>query len=140
MLRPEADKEHPQNLCLDAGYTGGDGKVQSRGYMPHIRPCGEEKKELERNPDFRAHRWVVEVTHSFLTVFVNCRSVMKRKPPIIWLLFSLLALLLSVANSCALIADQGIHFTSPVQSFPLLSFSYLRIGSNNIMLKICRSM
>ena len=60
--------------------------------------------------------------------------------PIIWLLFSLLALLLSVANSCALIADQGIHFTSPVQSFPLLSFSYLRIGSKNIMLKICRSM
>ena len=69
MLRPEADKEHPQNLCLDAGYTGGDGKVQSRGYMPHIRPCGEEKKELERNPDFRAHRWVVEVTHSFFNRF-----------------------------------------------------------------------
>ncbi|MDE7262308.1 MAG: transposase, partial [Oscillospiraceae bacterium] len=42
---------------------------QSRGYTPHIRPRGEEKKELERNPDFRARRWVVEVTHSFFNRF-----------------------------------------------------------------------
>ncbi len=69
VLRPEPDKEHPQNLCLDAGYTGSDEKVQLRGYTPHIRPRGEEKKDLERNPDFRARRWVVEVTHSFLNRF-----------------------------------------------------------------------
>ena len=69
VLRPEADEEHPQNLCLDAGYTGSGEKVQSYGYTPHIRPRGEEKKELERNPDFRARRWVVEVTHSFFNRF-----------------------------------------------------------------------
>ncbi len=74
VLRPEPDKEHPQNLCLDAGYTGSDEKVQSRGYTPHIRPRGEEKKELERNPDFRARRWVVEVTHSF-SMEVDARSL-----------------------------------------------------------------
>ncbi len=68
-LRPEPDEEHPQNLCLDAGYTGSQEKVQQRGYTPHIRPRGEEKKELECNPDFHAHRWVVEVTHSFLNRF-----------------------------------------------------------------------
>lgn len=68
-LRPEPDEEHPQNLCLDAGYTGSQEKVQKRGYTPHIQPRGEEKKELERNPTFRAHRWVVEVTHSFLNRF-----------------------------------------------------------------------
>ena len=68
-LRPEADEEHPQNLCLDAGYTGSGEKVHSHGYTPHIRPRGEEKKELERNPDFRARRWVVEVTHSFFNRF-----------------------------------------------------------------------
>jgi len=28
-----------------------------------------KKKELERNPDFRARRWVVEVTHSFFNRF-----------------------------------------------------------------------
>jgi len=69
ILRPEPDEDHPQNLCLDAGYTGGQEKVQQRGYTPHIRPRGEEKKELERNPDFHTRRWVVEVTHSFLNCF-----------------------------------------------------------------------
>ena len=69
VLRPQPDEEHPQNLCLDAGYTGCKDKVQKRGYIPHIRPRGEEKKELERNPDFRARRWVVEVTHSFFNRF-----------------------------------------------------------------------
>ena len=69
VLRPQPDEEHPQNLCLDAGYTGCKDKVQERGYIPHIRPRGEEKKELERNPDFRARRWVVEVTHSFFNRF-----------------------------------------------------------------------
>ena len=69
VLRPQPDEEHPQNLFLDAGYTGSQDKVQERGYIPHIRPRGEEKKELERNPDFRARRWVVEVTHSFFNRF-----------------------------------------------------------------------
>ncbi len=44
-LRPEPDENHPQNLCMDAGYTGSQEKVQQRGYTPHIRPRGEEKKE-----------------------------------------------------------------------------------------------
>ena len=65
----------------------------------------------------------------FSTVFANCWSVMKRKPPIIWLLFSLLVLLLSGVNSCAFIASQRLHSSSLVQFFPLRSFTYLRIGS-----------
>ena len=69
VLRPEPDEEHPQNLCLDAGYTGSGETVEQRNYIPHIRPRGEEKKALERNPDFRARRWVVEVTHSFFNRF-----------------------------------------------------------------------
>ena len=46
--RPEPDEKHPQNLCLDAGYTGGGEAVKQRDYIPHIRPRGEEKNELER--------------------------------------------------------------------------------------------
>lgn len=60
--RPEVTPEAPQNLCLDAGYTGSTQAVESRGYTAHIRPRGEEKKEKERNPNFKARRWVVEVT------------------------------------------------------------------------------
>ena len=56
VLRPEPDGDHPKNLCLDAGYTGSAEKVEQRNYIPHIRPRGEETKELERNPNFRAHR------------------------------------------------------------------------------------
>ena len=57
------------NLCLDAGYTGSTQSVEKRQYTAHIRPRGEERKEIERNPDFKARRWVVEVTHSFFNRF-----------------------------------------------------------------------
>ncbi len=67
--RPEVTPQTPQNLCLDAGYTGSTKEVESKGYTAHIRPRGEEKKEKERNPNFKARRWVVEVTHSFFNRF-----------------------------------------------------------------------
>ena len=46
-----------RNLCLDAGYVGKEEVVQCHGFIPHIRPRGEEKQE--RAPDFKARRWVV---------------------------------------------------------------------------------
>jgi hypothetical protein len=69
VFRPLATTENPQNLCMDAGYAGGGAVVEEYGYIPHIRPCGEEKKEIECNPNFRARRWVVEVCHSWLNRF-----------------------------------------------------------------------
>ena len=83
IFRPEPEKDHPQNLCLDAGCTG-SGEKAGTGLSPHIRPRGEEKKKLERTPDFHARRWVVELTHSFSTAFANCSFVLRKKPPIIW--------------------------------------------------------
>jgi len=67
--RPEVTDECPQNLCLDAGYIGHGEDATSRGYTPHIRPRGEEKNEKENNPGFKARRWVVEVTHSWVNRF-----------------------------------------------------------------------
>jgi putative transposase len=57
----------PQNLCLDAGYVGEPPKreIEERGYVPHVRPRGEEIAEMDKNPDFKARRWVVEVCHSW---------------------------------------------------------------------------
>ena len=69
VVRPEPTAERPQNICLDAAYVGSEEMLMKRGYVIHIRPRGEEKKELERNPDFKARRWVVEVTHSFMNRF-----------------------------------------------------------------------
>ncbi|MBD5149640.1 MAG: hypothetical protein HDT18_04560 [Oscillibacter sp.] len=64
--RPPAVREpHPQNLCLDAGHTGRVQSIEVRQYTAHIQPRGDERKEIERNSDFKARRWVVEATHSF---------------------------------------------------------------------------
>ena len=69
IFRPEPTEEGPQNLCLDAGYIGHEEAVTDRGYIPHIRPRGEEKQEIVKNPEFKARRWVVEVSHSFTNRF-----------------------------------------------------------------------
>jgi len=56
VLRPEPTDQQTQNLCLNAGYTGSAPSVEVRNYIPHIRPRGEEYKEIQRNPSFKAHR------------------------------------------------------------------------------------
>lgn len=69
IIRPLPTEDNPQNLCLDAGYTGYDEVVRNHNYIPHIRSRGEEKLLIERDPDFKPRRWVVEVTHSFVNRF-----------------------------------------------------------------------
>ena len=63
---PEGTEVH---VCLDAGYTGYEELVKSFGFIPHIRPRGEEKKLKEKNPNFEPKRWVVEVAHSHMNQF-----------------------------------------------------------------------
>jgi len=40
--------------------------VRERGYLDHIRSRGGEKAEKATIPGYRARRWVVESTHSWL--------------------------------------------------------------------------
>jgi transposase len=69
--KPKATKKKKQNLCLDAGYVGDE--VQELavefGFTLHVRPRGEEAKELKRNTRKKARRWVVERTHSWMNKF-----------------------------------------------------------------------
>ena len=58
-----------RNLGLDAGYVGKEEVAQCNGFIPHIRPRGAEKKEMETNPKFKVRRWVVELTHSWFNRF-----------------------------------------------------------------------
>ena len=69
IIRPLPSEDSCQNLCLDAGYTGHEQEIIDRNYIAHIRSRGEEKLELERNSGFKARRWVVEVSHSFVNRF-----------------------------------------------------------------------
>src|SRR5690348_12845991 len=64
--RPEPTSEQPQHLCLDAAYdsTAVYKEVVARHYQPHVRSPGEEKREKEITPGYRARRWVVEKTQS----------------------------------------------------------------------------
>jgi hypothetical protein len=56
--RPEPTEEQPQHLCLDAAYdsTAVSQELLARQYQPHVRSRGEEKREKEIIPGFRARR------------------------------------------------------------------------------------
>ena len=68
ITRPKPTSQCPQGLCLDRGYDSPPvhDLVIKHGYEPHIRTRGEEIKLKARTPGWRARRWVVEATHSWL--------------------------------------------------------------------------
>lgn len=67
IARPEPTEEQ-QHLCLDAAYDGASARqeVEARHYLPHIRSRGQEQQDKTHIPGYRARRWVVERTHSWL--------------------------------------------------------------------------
>lgn len=67
-LRQQALEETSQNLCLDKGYDFAQVRelVESFGIEAHIRSRGEEKQQKKRSKRFKARRWVVERTHSWM--------------------------------------------------------------------------
>jgi len=71
VTKPVATDEAPQHLCADAGYAGKTAlqSVIDRNYQPHIKGRREESKEKREQPGFKARRWVVERTHSWLNRF-----------------------------------------------------------------------
>jgi transposase len=68
IARPTPTPEQPQGLCLDKAYDNREVRelLAEFGFTAHIRSRGEEKKQLAREAGFRARRWVVERTHSWL--------------------------------------------------------------------------
>jgi putative transposase len=69
--RPRPTKKRPQGLCLDKGYDYAEVRETLRevGFTAHIRARGEEARALNRRVGFRARRWVVERTHSWMNRF-----------------------------------------------------------------------
>jgi putative transposase len=80
--RPDVADGRRQGLCLDKGYD--DPEVYELlgefGFTAHIRSRGEEKQALEREAGFRARRWVVERTHSWLNRFRGLLIRWSQKP------------------------------------------------------------
>lgn len=69
--RPRVTKRKPQNLCLDKGYDYNEVRDLAKefGYTARIRARGEEAQAIKHEAGFRARRWVVERTHSWLNRF-----------------------------------------------------------------------
>jgi putative transposase len=69
--RPKPTAGKPQGLCLDKGY---DYPIVRElcdlfDFVAHIRPRGEEAKDIRARRGRKARRWVVERTHSWLNRF-----------------------------------------------------------------------
>lgn len=69
--RPWPVAGQPQGLCLDKGYDYNEvwDLAFEFGYTTHIRARGEEARQLKRSIRFKARRWVVERTHSWMNRF-----------------------------------------------------------------------
>jgi putative transposase len=63
--------EGARHLCLDKGYDYEDVRetVAEYGYTAHIPRKGEEPSQRRKLPGYRARRWVVERTHSWMNRF-----------------------------------------------------------------------
>ncbi len=73
-LREKVDQRFPRiagRVSQDKGYDYADTRalVKRWDYTLHIKSRGDEAKALRSNPRFRARRWVVERTHSWLNRF-----------------------------------------------------------------------
>jgi putative transposase len=69
--RPKVTQRKRQNMLMDKGYDYPDTRqlVRDWGYTAHIKARGEEMEQKRKVPGYRARRWVVERTHSWMNRF-----------------------------------------------------------------------
>jgi putative transposase len=80
--RPEPTAGEPQGLCLDKGYDDEEVRalVEEFGYTAPIRARGEEAAAIKREVGYKARRWVVERTHSWMNRFRRLLIRWEKKP------------------------------------------------------------
>ena len=97
--RPKPTRKKPQGLCLDKGYDYDEVRDLAKEfwYTAHIRTRGEEAQALKREAGFKARRWVVERTHSWMNRF---RRILTRWEKKIENYLGLLHLVCAVITYC----------------------------------------
>jgi|SRR5215475_12655937 len=80
IVRPTPTPAQPQGRCLDKGYDDDEVRelLAECGFTAHLRARGEEVKALKQEAGFKARRWVVERTQSWMNRF---RRVLIRWDP-----------------------------------------------------------
>jgi len=70
------------HLCLDKGYDYNEVRDLAKefGYTAHIRARGEEAQAMKHEAGFKARRWVVERTHSWMNRFRRILIRWEKKP------------------------------------------------------------
>jgi putative transposase len=80
--RPDPTPEAPQGVCLDKGYDYREVRdlLAEFGFTAHIRARGEETQAIKQAAGYRARRWVVERTHSWMNRFRRILVRWEKKP------------------------------------------------------------
>ena len=80
--RPKPTAKDPQNLCLDKGYDYTEiyELIKEFHFTGHVRARGEEAKLIKKRAGFKARRWVVERTHSWMNRFRRILIRWEKKP------------------------------------------------------------
>jgi putative transposase len=67
----EEEEQQQQGMCLDKGYDYDEVReiLKEFGFTAHIRARGEEAQAIKREAGYKARRWVVERTHSWMKRF-----------------------------------------------------------------------
>jgi putative transposase len=71
IARPEPTPAKPQGVCLDKGDDDDEVRdlLAEFGFTAHIRARGEEVQAIKQEAGYKARRWVVERTHSWMHRF-----------------------------------------------------------------------
>lgn len=71
LQRPMPTAEREQGMCLDKGYDYDEVReiLVEFGFTAHIRAREEEAQAIKREAGYKARRWVVERTHSWMNRF-----------------------------------------------------------------------
>lgn len=78
----ELEQEQVRNLCLDKGYDYEEVReiLRAWGYVGRIPPRDERERIVHDIPNYRARRWVVERTHSWMNRFRPLLIRWEKKP------------------------------------------------------------
>ena len=75
--RPKPDEKHPQNLCLDAGYTGSGKAIEQRDYIA-FGLAVRRRRSWNETLTFAHDAGSLRLHTLFLIVFANFWFVMKK--------------------------------------------------------------
>ena len=77
IIPPDLEPEAVRNICLDKGYDYQEVKniLDAWSYVWQIPPRDESHRIIHDIPNYRARRWVVERTHSWMN---RCRRLLIR--------------------------------------------------------------